>query len=410
MLVLVLDDDPTGSQSATGVEVLLDWDADVLTDALRAAPAVYLLTNTRAVDEDAAVALVRRTRGMAEEAGRRLGERVHLVLRGDSTLRGHVFAEATAVDERAPLLFVPAFPGGGRTTVDGTHLVRVGGRTLPAHETEFAADPVFGYRSGHLPDYVREKTDREPVLLPVEVVRDPRALVAALVAARDGQVLLPDVHEDADVERLADAVRTAWAERELVVRGGAPIAAAVAGVTSTALLATPVTPPGRTLLVCGSHTSAATRQLAAAVTARRSPSVIDTDAALADGPGEVDRLVAEVVPAVEDGFAALASERVRRPEHDTLAHGESVMRVLVGTVAALRDDVEVVVSKGGITGAEVARAGLGAARATVRGQVLPGVSVWDLATPTGRPVVLVVVPGNVGEDDTLDTVLRAVGA
>ncbi|SDD39466.1 four-carbon acid sugar kinase family protein [Auraticoccus monumenti] len=408
MLVLVLDDDPTGSQSATGVEVLLDWDTDTLTDALGSAPAVYLLTNTRAVAEAEAVALVHRTRDMAAEAGRRLGERVHLVLRGDSTLRGHVFAEAAAVDDRAPLLFVPAFPGGGRTTVDGTHLVRVGGRTLPAHETEFAADPVFGYRSGHLPDYVREHSDREPVLLPIEVVRDPAALVAALVGAGDGQVLLPDVHDDADVERLAVAVRTAWTERELVVRGGAPIAAAVAGVTSAGLLPTPVTPSGRTLLVCGSHTSAATRQLAVAAAGRRAPCVIDTDAALADGPGEVDRLVSEVAPALADGFAALASERVRRPEHHTLAHGESVMRVLVGTVAALRDDVEVVVSKGGITGAEVARAGLGAARARVRGQVLPGVSVWDLSTPAGRPVVLVVVPGNVGEDDTLDTVLRAV--
>lgn len=409
MLVLVLDDDPTGSQSATGVEVLLDWDTDTLTDALRATPAVYLLTNTRAVDEASAVALVHRTRAMAEEVGRRLGERVHLVLRGDSTLRGHVFAEAAAVDERAPLLFVPAFPGGGRTTVDGTHLVRVGGQALPAHETEFAADPVFGFTSGHLPDYVREKSQREPVPLPIEVVRDASALVAALTGARDGQVLLPDVHDDTDVERLADAVRSAWAEREVVVRGGAPIAAAVAGVTSAGLLPAPVTSPGRTLLVCGSHTSAATRQLAAATSGRRDPVVIDTDAALADGPGEVERLVAEVAPGLAGDFAALASERVRRPEHDTLAHGESVMRVLVGTVAALRDEVEVLVSKGGITGAEVARAGLGATRATVRGQVLPGVSVWDLATPGGRPVVLVVVPGNVGEDDTLDTVLRAVG-
>ena len=57
MKLIVLDDDPTGTQSATGVEVLLDWDAEVLTRALRRADSVYLLTNTRAMHEPDAVAL-----------------------------------------------------------------------------------------------------------------------------------------------------------------------------------------------------------------------------------------------------------------------------------------------------------------------------------------------------------------
>jgi hypothetical protein len=54
---VVLDDDPTGTQSATGVRVLLRWDAERLAAALADADAVYLQTNSRAVDEAAAVAL-----------------------------------------------------------------------------------------------------------------------------------------------------------------------------------------------------------------------------------------------------------------------------------------------------------------------------------------------------------------
>ncbi|SFN64061.1 Uncharacterized conserved protein YgbK, DUF1537 family [Pseudonocardia ammonioxydans] len=407
--VVVCDDDPTGTQSATGVEVLLRWDAEVLAGALVRADAVYLLTNTRALDEGDAVALVARIRDEAAAAGRRLDADVRLVLRGDSTLRGHVFAECAAADPHAPVLFVPAFPGGGRTTVDGTHLVRVGGRTVPAHETEFARDPVFGYRHGYLPDYVRERSGRTPVAVPVDVVRSAE-LAEVLAGAADGEVLLPDVHDDADVVRIAAALRAAWPRRDLVARGGAPLAAAVAGVTSDGLLEVPVAGPGRTLLVCGSHTGAATRQLAAASARRAAPVVVDTDAALA-GPGSsVDAPAEACAAALDAGYAALASERERRAEHSTLAHGEAVMQVLAGVVARLRDRIDVVVTKGGITGAQIARDGLGATSARVRGQVLPGVSVWDLWTPDGRAVVQVVVPGNVGDDDALDAALTAVGA
>ncbi|MEJ8281620.1 four-carbon acid sugar kinase family protein [Pseudonocardia spirodelae] len=409
MKILVCDDDPTGTQSATGVEVLLRWDADVLTDALRRADAVYLLTNTRALDEQAAVALVSGIRADAEVAGGRLGERVRLVLRGDSTLRGHVFAECDAVDPDAPVLFVPAFPGGGRTTVDGTHRVRVGGEILPAHETEFARDPVFGYRDGHLPGYVREKSARTPVTVGIDDVRSG-ALAGVLTAAGDTDVVLPDVHDDTDVARIADALRGAWATREIVARGGAPLAAAVCRVSSDGLLEAPVAGPGRTLLVCGSHTAAAGRQLAHASAGRGAPVVVGTDDALADPDATAARLAADLSADLSaGGWAALASERERRAEHDTLAHGESVMRAVVGAVAALREQVDVVVTKGGITGAQVARDGLGAVSARVRGQVLPGVSVWDLTTPGGRAVVQVVVPGNVGDDDALDAALAAVG-
>ncbi len=409
MKILVCDDDPTGTQSATGVEVLLRWDADVLTDALRRADAVYLLTNTRALDEQAAVALVSGIRADADVAGGRLGERVRLVLRGDSTLRGHVFAECDAVDPAAPVLFVPAFPGGGRTTVDGTHRVRVGDEILPAHETEFARDPVFGYRDGHLPGYVREKSARTPVTVGIDDVRSG-ALTGVLTAAADTDVVLPDVHDDSDVARIADALRAAWAIREIVARGGAPLAAAVCRVSSDGLLDVPVAGPGRTLLVCGSHTAAAGRQLTNACAGRGTPVVVGTDDALADPDATAARLVRELAGDLSaGGWAALASERERRAEHDTLAHGESVMRAVVGAVAALREQVDVVVTKGGITGAQVARDGLGAVSARVRGQVLPGVSVWDLMTPGGRAVVQVVVPGNVGDDDALDAALAAVG-
>ena len=112
MLTAVLDDDPTGTQSATGVTVLLDWDAPAIVDGLRAEGAVYLQTNSRAVTEAAAVALVTRyARPAAPRPTRVLGEPILPVLRGDSTLRGHVFAESDVfAGDAGCVLLVPAFP------------------------------------------------------------------------------------------------------------------------------------------------------------------------------------------------------------------------------------------------------------------------------------------------------------
>lgn len=105
----------------------------------------------------------------------------------------------------------------------------------------------------------------------------------------------------------------------------------------------------------------------------------------------------------------LSTERTRRADHGTLGHGERVMCALTTAVRTALPEADVVVAKGGITSAEVARAGLGADAALVLGQVLPGISVWRLTAFDGRELLYVVVPGNVGEADTLVEVLRAFG-
>ena len=414
MKTIVLDDDPTGTQSATGVTVLLESDADLLTEALRTDDSVYVQTNSRALDESTAVDLVRRIRGDGEEAARRLGEDVRFVLRGDSTLRGHVFAETEVfLDDDAVMLFVPAFPDGGRTTRDGVHLVRVDGVEVPAHESEYADDPVFAFSTGILVDYVAEKSGRAAVRVPLASVRgDGETLADTIANAPGGTVILPDAVDADDIAAIARAVETATlAGVPVVVRCAAPLAAELAGVASRSLLEPPLVREPRTvLLVCGSHTAGATAQLAPLVESWGAPSVIDTDAALAD-PISAGRTAADAARAhlASHPLAIVTSERDRSATHNTLAHGEKVMAALTTAVRTLLPEVDVVVSKGGITSAEVARVGLGATSAVVLGQVLPGVSVWRLGAHDGRELLYVVVPGNVGAPDTLVRVLDSLG-
>jgi uncharacterized protein YgbK (DUF1537 family) len=85
------------------------------------------------------------------------------------------------------------------------------------------------------------------------------------------------------------------------------------------------------------------------------------------------------------------------------------MESLTTAVREVAPGVDVVIAKGGITSADVARIGLGARSARVVGQVLAGVSVWDLNASDGHRVLYVVVPGNVGGPETLVSILDAVG-
>lgn len=110
-----------------------------------------------------------------------------------------------------------------------------------------------------------------------------------------------------------------------------------------------------------------------------------------------------------DRLAIVATERVRRGEHGTLDDAARVMTGLMRVVLAVAADVDVVVAKGGITSAEVARTGLGGVSAWVRGQIATGVSLWDVAAADGRVVPQAVVPGNVGDDATLVEVCRFLG-
>jgi uncharacterized protein YgbK (DUF1537 family) len=236
------------------------------------------------------------------------------------------------------------------------------------------------------------------------------ALVHVLAEAPAGSVVLPDVVDAHDVTAVARAVNEVTGlGRRVVVRCAAPLAAELAGVPSRGLLSGPLLDrPARALLVCGSHTLGASAQLAPIAEAWGTPAVVDTAAALLD-PVLAGSDAARSARLAFDGkrVIVLTTERRRSAEHNTLAHGERVMSALTTAVATLLPEVDVVVAKGGITSAEVARTGIGATSAVVLGQVLPGVSVWQLVARDGREVLYVVVPGNVGGPDTLTRVLDA---
>jgi Uncharacterized protein conserved in bacteria len=415
LVTIVLDDDPTGTQEVTDVPVLLRRDSDSLERLVREHDAVFILTNSRALPEAEAVALIRGLLDDIHSVERSLGVEALVVQRGDSTLRGHVFAEIDAADQDAVVVFCPAFPAGGRRTVDGVHLVRVGGEWLNAADTEFAADPVFGYRARSQEEYVAEKgRGRRGVSLAAADVGD------ALRSSPPGTVLLPDAADDDDIALLAQQIQQARVDGvRLVVRSAAPLAAFLAGAKSRRMLdaddaarACIRSRLGGILVVVGSHTAATTEQLAALAAEPMAVHEVATADALRDPEAAGRALAAAARSDLRAGAVVISSERHRRSEHSSLTDADAVMRALIAATQQLAPFARAVVAKGGITSAEVARTGLGRGHAWVAGQLEAGVSLWVLpdSPEAVRPpgLLYAVVPGNIGTRDTLRDVSRVV--
>ncbi|PPD75753.1 hypothetical protein GOBAR_DD27319 [Gossypium barbadense] len=99
--LVVLDDDPTGTQTVHDVEVLTEWSIKSLVEQFRKKPiCFYILTNSRALSSEKATVLIKDICNNLCSAAKSVQHIDYtVVLRGDSTLRGH-FPEASTINLR----------------------------------------------------------------------------------------------------------------------------------------------------------------------------------------------------------------------------------------------------------------------------------------------------------------------
>lgn len=444
--IVALDDDPTGSQVVHDVPVATRWDAADLRALLdQGADLSFVLTNSRAMEREQAIADTRQIAERILDLALSDGDRVEFVSRSDSTLRGHFPAETDALTEvlrardLAPdvLLLCPAFPEAGRITVDGVHWVRTGGGYLPAGATEFAEDATFGYAASELPGWVDERTAGAVAAADVLTVTlgDLRLggadrVAAILQEAPPGSVVAADAVVDADLAILASGIAVARETgRRILHRCGPSILAPLVGQQraaplSASDLATEIARQpsphgaGGGIIVVGSHTSVSTGQLEVLLREHGPAHVeLDVDAVLDDPDAEVDRVVATVTANRRDGDVVISTSRTRRDAGDpqtslALARrvSDALVRVVRHTVADLPP--RYLVAKGGITSSTVATEALDVRRAMVIGQmIVGGLPVWRLPDDSRCPgLPYVIFPGNVGDRDTLATVVGTLRA
>ena len=433
--IIVLDDDPTGAQTVHSCLLLTRWDPDTLRVALTdAAPLFFVLTNTRGMTAQAAADI---TRAVCKNLKRvladlkRSGGEINpiLVSRSDSTLRGHYPVETDVIaEELGPFdahFLVPAFFEGGRITRDSVHYLRVEGREVPVHETEFARDSVFGYRTSYLPDYVAEKTAGRIPATQVErfLLRDVRGDSLPRLLRLQGNVCaVVDAETQDDLNHFAQQLRLAAGQgKRFLFRSAASLLTALARLPSQPVAAQDMAQyvrDGRAgAIIIGSHVNKTTAQLAQLL---KMPSVTPIEVNVDQLPEQRDVLLAQIINQCAHSHTVghtpvIFTSRVEKafPDHATrLAFGAMLSDFLMDVVLNLPQSLGFLISKGGITSNDVLSSGLALRAARVVGQILPGCSV--IVCPSDHPrypnLPVVIFPGNVGDDQALATAYARLNA
>ena len=427
---VVFDDDPTGTQTVQDVVVLTVWDTAALQAELQQPePLFFILTNTRAMPEPEARRVNAEICRNLQVASRATGVGFTLVSRSDSTLRGHFPAEPEAIEQAFGTPFdawflVPFFEEGGRITRDDVHYVREGDTLVPAAETPFAQDATFGYRNSNLRQWVAEKTGGK---MPADAVisltlndlqnPDPQPLTDKIAALANGDIVIVNAECWQDLVPLARAVQ-ALPQKRFLFRTAASWVKAVKHVADGRGNLRPVvfskklpeTPRTGGLVVVGSYVPKTTQQLAELL--RDNPVVVPLEMEVAKLLDEqasqtyVQAVVSQLDDLLGNGKnAVLFTSRTLVKDPDpvrSLEIGNRVSAGLVAVVRGLQTRPRFLIAKGGITSSDVATVSLGVRRAVVRGQLLPGVPVWETGPESRFPgLFYVVFPGNVGDATAL---------
>ncbi|PHM09576.1 four-carbon acid sugar kinase family protein [Nostoc sp. 'Peltigera malacea cyanobiont' DB3992] len=428
--IIVLDDDPTGSQTVHSCLLLMHWDVETLRRGLQDdSPIFFVLTNTRSLTPESAASV---TKEVCQNLKIALNtERIDdflIVSRSDSTLRGHYPIETDAIaQELGPFdahFLVPAFFEGGRITRDSVHYLMIDGVTTPVHETEFARDSVFSYHHSYLPKYVEEKTQGRISAEVVErfLLADIRAgSLSRLLQLHGNQCAVVDAETQADLNRFAvDILAAASQGKRFLFRSAASILTALAALPPQPIAAEKMGQyvrqgkPGA--VIVGSHVKKTTQQLEALLQLEGTVGIEVNVARLLDDTNQSAALLTEIQESTRAAHEAGKTPVVYTSRQELnfqdvktrLEFGEKVSSLLMDIVRGLPSDIGFLISKGGITSNDVLSTGLALTSARLLGQILAGCSM--VLTSSDHPqfpdLPVVLFPGNVGDADALGTVYQ----
>ncbi|XP_061952779.1 uncharacterized protein LOC133675427 [Populus nigra] len=435
--LVVLDDDPTGTQTVHDIEVLTEWSVESLVEQFRKKPkCFFILTNSRSLSSEKASALIKDICGNLSIAAKSVENIDYtVVLRGDSTLRGHFPEEADAavslLGEMDAWIICPFFLQGGRYTIKDIHYVADSDWLVPAGDTEFARDASFGYKSSNLREWVEEKTrGRIPASsvssISINLLRKggPDAVCDTLCNLQKGSTCIVNAASDRDMAVFsAGMIQAELRGKSFLCRTAASFVSTRIGIIPKA----PILPKDLGinkerkggLIVVGSYVPKTTKQveelkLQCGQFLKKLEVSVDKIAmkSLEEREEEINR-VAEManlfLGACKDTLIMTSRELITgKTSSESLEINFKVSSALVEIVRRISTRPRYILAKGGITSSDLATKALEAKCAKVVGQALAGIPLWQLGPESRHPgVPYIVFPGNVGDSKALADVVKS---
>lgn len=431
--IIVLDDDPTGVQTVHDISVYTDWSYEnVKSGFAEDHKLFYILTNSRGFTVEQTTRAHLEIGETVARVSEETGIDYIIVSRGDSTLRGYypleteLLSQAEEKHRGRPVdgeIICPYFKEGGRFTIDNVHYVKYGDELVPAGETEFAGDKTFGYHCSDLKEYVEEKTGgrykaQDVLHISVEELRDQdyAGITEKLMSLHDFGKIVVNAVDACDLKVFCIALYDAMRQgHRFMFRTAAGFVKEFGAVSDRPLLAREEMVSGdrRTggIIVVGSHTKKTTSQLEAL---KSVPGIefieFNSDLVLDEEKfrEEIRSVISREEELMEQGItvAVYTKRKLLSLDNDSpeaaLVRSVRISEAVQSLVGNLKVTPAFVVAKGGITSSDVGTKALRVKRATVLGQIRPGIPVWRTGAESRFPgTPYVIFPGNVGEVETL---------
>lgn len=431
--IIVLDDDPTGVQTVHGISVYTDWSVESIEKGfLESNSMFFILTNSRGFIPSETEAAHQKIAENIAAVSAKLNKEFIVISRGDSTLRGHYPLETKTLQENLELkstikfdgeMLLPFFKEGGRLTLDNIHYLQHEDELIPAGETEFAKDRAFGYASSHLGEWVEEKSNGEfkadsLIYITLESIRalEIDKITSQFLSAEQFNKIIVNAVDYIDVKIVTIALIKAMKQgKNYMFRSAAALTKVIGGVSDKALLTREELIKGNSpfggLIIIGSHVSKTTEQLEELKKCDLI-NFIELDVHLVIQPRqfklEVDRVIRQCEEFLRLGHTVTVYTRRDRfdlggnKREEELQLSVKISDAVTRIVQRLNVRPRYIVAKGGITSSDIGTKGLKVQRATVAGQIKPGIPVWITGEESKFPgIAYIIFPGNVGTKTTL---------
>ena len=438
MKIIVLDDDPTGSQTVSNCLLLLKWNYSTLLKGFESKSNLFfILANTRSLSEnDAKLRLEEICNAIKEvltlEAFKK--EEIIFISRGDSTLRGHNFLEPNIINNCLgtfdATFHIPAFIEAKRLTINGNHYVD----KIPIHQTIFAKDKIFGYETSNIKDLLFQKSKFQINIndiqnlklseLKILEVKENNIVFKKLKNLKKNTHVIVDIQNYSQLKKFSLAIKKLSKEKKFLFRTAASFITSISDIKNNLQNQFFYSNlrrknnennffPG--LIVIGSHIELTTIQLNK-ILAINDCEPIELDVfeffKIIKSKNNKNKLnlfknkyLAEIRSNLNKGKTPVlfTSRKVISLEDtsEQINFYNSLSSFISELVAHLKNEIGYLISKGGITSNVILSKGLKADYVYLHGQIITGISLVTTKLKNDDNLPIVTFPGNIGSENSL---------
>lgn len=427
--IIVLDDDPTGTQTVKDLPVYTDWSVDLIEDGFKQNNNMfYILTNSRALNEEDTIQLHKTISRNIETVSNKLNHPYIVISRGDSTLRGHFYIEPKVLSEGSSEVFdavfyLPEFFEGDRYTYNGVHYLKDNNQLIPVSKSEFANDTTFGFKADTMADFIEEKSNGAiksenvyHITLSQIRERNLEAITSVFNQVSKFDAVVVDALNDEDMDYFVSCLIHFLEnhKKKFMFRTAASFVKAICETPGEIINLNQYSDNEHGgIIVVGSHVQKTSDQLHHLLENTEIASIeFDVKAVtqndLASYISKQKQAVETLIKQGKDVVVYTSRDVIKTADlTNNLSISTNISNALVNIIKGLTVKPKFVIAKGGITSSDVATKGLNIKKARVIGQITKGVPVWltgEEAKYNHMPYVI--FPGNIGEANTLTEVYK----